>query len=509
MICLFRRYVIRFLLTCMSIVPLVFLVNCAQGPPRERPQTLVRFVDLDVGKSQTVRLHDGAETMVKLVTLNETTDNLRQAVRRAEVTVEVNGEQATLVSATYHLPVTVGGVQIDCPVTKGYTVNARSYKDEEDNAWGLKKDARLRLWPAGSPWTAPGTFVYPVKQRWFASYTQMANEPTYVDGGEEPSKKNIYYHYGLDFGGAEGLTEIVSASAGLVVSVGEAVLPGDHPPVSSRYDVVYIRDDRGWYYRYSHMSAINPDLKVGGRIEAGQAIGILGKEGGSGGWSHQHFDITTMMPSGEWGIQDGYAYIWEAYRREHQPQIIAVARPHQVAWVGEAVTLDGARSWSSSAIAEYQWTLHDGTVETGATITRTYDQPGTYSEVLKITDGAGRVAYDCAPVQIYDQAQQDQLPPTIHPTYHPTFGLQAGDEVTFTVRIFRTEHGEETWDFGDGSPPVTVHSEGGGGSHNPQGYALTTHRYDQPGHYIATVERTNERGQKAVARLYVPVGVEE
>ena len=86
------------------------------------------------------------------------------------------------------------------------------------NAWALEKDARLRLWPAGSPWIEPGTFSYPVRQRWFASDTQMANEPVYVDGAELPGKTDIYYHYGLDFGGAEGLVEVVAATDGLVVS---------------------------------------------------------------------------------------------------------------------------------------------------------------------------------------------------------------------------------------------------------------------------------------------------
>ena len=79
----------------------------------------------------------------------------------------------------------------------------------------------------------------------------------------------------------------------------------------------------------------------------GQKIGVLGKEGSSGGWSHLHFDIKSKQPSGKWGIQEGYAFLWEAYQREHRPQIIAVARPHHLIWAGEKVVLDGSRSWSS------------------------------------------------------------------------------------------------------------------------------------------------------------------
>src|SRR5262249_11118936 len=116
---------------------------------------------------------------------------------RAEVTALVGGRKVTLVSGNYRLPVTVAGVQIDCPVTKGYRRNA-ARAVSGGAPWGLDRDARLRLWPAGSPLVRPDTFRYPARQRWFASGTHMANEPVHVDGGESPLVKEIYYHYGLD-----------------------------------------------------------------------------------------------------------------------------------------------------------------------------------------------------------------------------------------------------------------------------------------------------------------------
>src|SRR3989442_135975 len=98
-----------------------------------------------------------------------------------------------------------------------------------------------------------------VKLRWFASHTQMANEPSFVDGGEAPGNKKIYYHYGLDSGGAEGMADVVAAAAGRVISSGKEILPGhDDSPVKPRYDVVYLLDDRGWFYRYSHLQIIDP-----------------------------------------------------------------------------------------------------------------------------------------------------------------------------------------------------------------------------------------------------------
>ena len=53
---------------------------------------------------------------------------------------EVNGQVTTLTSGTYRLPVTFGGVQIDCPITKGYLEKAGG-----QNPWGLLRDARLRF----------------------------------------------------------------------------------------------------------------------------------------------------------------------------------------------------------------------------------------------------------------------------------------------------------------------------------------------------------------------------
>src|SRR5262245_26519839 len=164
--------------------------GAADLPPARTP--LFRTVDLGVNESQEIELADRTRMRVKLLAVDERRDPMRDAVRRARVSLELNGQSLVLTSATYHLPVRFSGIQIDCPITKGYVGSS-----SQGNAWGLLKDARFRLWPGGSAWIEPGTFVYPLEQRWFASHTQMANEPTFVDGGEVPNNKNIYYHYGL------------------------------------------------------------------------------------------------------------------------------------------------------------------------------------------------------------------------------------------------------------------------------------------------------------------------
>lgn len=489
----------RFLISFLSLA-----IAAAAGEVR-RPH--LTAVDLNIGETAEIKLSDGLTTAsVKLIDLKERLDTVTQAVREATVTVEVNGERIDLISGTYHLPQKAGGVQIDCPVTKGY--NAKG----TPSSWGLDKDARLRLWPADAPWIELDTFGYPAKQKWFATDTQMANESVYVDGGEAPDKTSIYYHSGLDIGGSEGEVEIVAATNGLVVSSKSFTL-NEHKedtPVSPRYDVVYLLDDRGWYYRYSHMQVIDDAIKPGVRVKRGDRIGLLGKEGGSGGWTHLHFEIKSRQPSGKWGTQEGYAFLWQAYLDEHQPAAIAVARPHQLIWTGESVTLDASKSWAAAdgRIASYEWTFEDGSTAKGAKVERSFDTPGRHSEILKVTTADGAAAYDFAVVIVYDREHPERHIDTVHPNYAPTLGIRAGDPVTFKVRSFipaGSREGNETWDFGDGSPAVEVQSDGNAEKLAPDGYAATIHSFAQAGDYIVRVERVGEHGVKATGHVWVHV----
>ena len=489
-------------MTRLTLLPLIVaLMHGILHADRPKPtiELALRAVDLTLGEAAEVKLANGSVAKVKLVALNEKTDSMAKAVREAKVTIEVNGEKAVLSSANYHLPRLVGGVQVDCPITRGYNANSG------EDSWGLEKDARLRLWPAGSPWIEPGTFVYPLKQRWFATMTQFSNEPTYVDGGDKPDRKKIYYHNDLDFGGCEGLTEVIAATDGLVVSVANKTLDGySLTPVRPRYDVVYLLDERGWYYRYSHLHTIDAAITLGSRVKMGQKIGILGKEGASGGWTHLHFGIKSRQPSGKWGTQEAYAFAWEAYVKEQKPDVIAVARPHHFIRAGETITLDATKSWAATGkIASYLWTFTDGTTSKDASVLRTYNTPGSYSEQLKVTDAAGHTSYDFAIVQVIGTDEKN-IPPTIHPTFYPTQHLKPGQPITFKVRTFR-DHGGETWDFGDGTPAVTVTSDGNTKPLAKDGYAITEHAFAKPGDYIVTVQHTNARDERAIAHLWVRV----
>lgn len=67
--------------------------------------------------------------------------------------------------------------------------------------------------------------------------------------------------------------------------------------------------------------------------------------------------------------------------------------------------------------------------------------------------------------RIRDRKDPEKMPPTIHAAYHPSQNIKPGDSITFKVRTFRSE----------------------------------------TGHYIITVQRSNELGYNATAHLHVEV----
>ena len=150
-------------------------------------------------------------------------------------------------------------------------------------------------------------------------------------------------------------------------------------------------------------------------------------------------------------------------------------------------------------------TFSDGTTASGPVQERKYNLPGTYSEILKVVDSKGNIDYDFAVVQVRDKKEPEKMPPSIHANYYPSLNIKPGDPLTFKVRTFRTDVGNEVWDFGDGTSAVKTKSKVERSDPLKHKYAETVHKYEKPGHYIVTVERSNELGYKATAHLHIEV----
>jgi hypothetical protein len=151
--------------------------------------------------------------------------------------------------------------------------------------------------------------------------------------------------------------------------------------------------------------------------------------------------------------------------------------------------------------------LSDGRIKEGQIVECSYEKPGHYTETLKIVDDQERVSYDFEVVLVFDRTHPLPIPPSIHVAYWPTTGIKAGDKVIFKARTFgvRPDEGEEVWDFGDASPFYRTRSDGNIFHHAKDGYAVINHRFEEPGTYIVSVSRTNDRGEKATGRVLVDI----
>ena len=88
------------IVACLALVLLVGLTLGARaaGPPAPTRTPLLRAVDLDVGESSTSSSPTATRRQVKLLAVDELRDTIRDAVRRAEVKLEVNGQPIELTS---------------------------------------------------------------------------------------------------------------------------------------------------------------------------------------------------------------------------------------------------------------------------------------------------------------------------------------------------------------------------------------------------------------------------
>ena len=165
--------------------------------------------------------------------------------------VEVNGKQVWLTRGNYNAAAD-GGRCADRLLGSPRGIWATPPTTTTDY-WGLDGRRPLHLARRIAA-DESGNIVYPLKQRWFATSTQMANEPCYVDSSESAAEPQDLLSLRPGLRRLRGARPKWSPPPmGWWFPPAPKGLPGYHDsPVKHRYDVVYVLDARGWYYRYSH-----------------------------------------------------------------------------------------------------------------------------------------------------------------------------------------------------------------------------------------------------------------
>jgi murein DD-endopeptidase MepM/ murein hydrolase activator NlpD len=416
-----------------------------------------RFVYLDPGESVSFRLKNGADRRIRLVSVQEYEDSVIHLTRRADVEIEIDGKPVTLTCAPYVMPTEVEGLRIEADTT---------------SAWlGIPKRMQLSLWDASDPIVDTTLFCFPLPgYRLFSHGMQAYNEPVHLgDRDGEPGGQRFYHNYGVDLAGYEGRQKVVSCIDGIVVRTNRD--EGD----------LLIRDDRGLVLYYGHLDSILSEIRVGTSVQRGQWVGMLGKRGASGNFSHLHvgtFLSESAMAEGRLNRNlNLYPWLVAAYQQDSGMDLYAVARPHQIALTGDEVLFDGSRSMAcKSNITSYRWWFHDGTCQDGPRVRKVYDKPGCYAATLWVRDERGGVDVDSCTVRVYSRSAPEDAIGTLFVTYIPSSQVRVEQPVNFRLWPQGAQAEDIRIDFGDG----TIVRD-----YRP--YSALTHRFKNAGINVVTV----------------------
>jgi murein DD-endopeptidase MepM/ murein hydrolase activator NlpD len=422
-----------------------------------------KIVALDVDEEDAFTLHSGAQRTIRLVGVKEYCDQVIQRVRRAEIDVLVNGKPVRLACAPYVMPAEVDGLRIQADTT---------------SAWvQLPKRVQFSIWDATDPIVNTDRFGFPLPDyRLFSHGIQCYNEVVHLgrrDG--DPGGQTFYHNYGIDFAGYEGRNEVVSCLDGTVVGVWE----NPENPFS-----VVLQDEAGLLWEYGHFDSILPQVRKGARIRKGQKLGILGKTGPSGDFSHLH--VGTYLSKDHFDADNAnrrlnlYPWMVAAYQAQHPRDLYAVARPHHLALTGEKVLFDGSNSLAfGGKIASYRWEFHDGQVVEGVRAEKVFNGPGTYIATLRVRDEKAREDVDFCKVKVFTRSAPELAIPTIFMTYIPTEGIAVNQPVSFRFWLQTGNDETMTVGFGDGTVVNQYAS-----------YSELTHGFKTPGIHIVAARAT-------------------
>jgi murein DD-endopeptidase MepM/ murein hydrolase activator NlpD len=419
-----------------------------------------RFVYLDPDQTCTFRLKDGTEKKITLVSVKEYEDPVIHLIRRADVKVEIDGKQVGLTCAPYVMPTETEGLRIQADTT---------------SAWlKIPKRVQFSLWDASDPILDTDLFCFPLPgYRLFSHGMQAYNEPVHLgDRDGDPQGQRFYHNYGVDLAGYEGRQKVLSCISGTVVRTD----PGQGS--------LFIRDDRGFILYYGHLDSILSGIKVGSAVSRGQWVGMLGKRGASGNFSHLH--VGAYLSESAMNMDrltrnlNLYPWLVTAYQHDNGTNIYAVARPHKTALTGDKVLFDGSNSMSfKSNITSFKWEFHDGTSADGPIVEKVYNKPGCYIASLWVENAQGDVDVDFCKVKVFSRSAPEGIIPTLFVTYYPSAQVYVDDPVNFRL-----------WPQGMDAENIRIEFDDGTIIRNCRAYSAFTHKFKTPGIHIATVKGT-------------------
>lgn len=458
----------------IKLIPLVFAVSM---PSSAFATTNPEVIDLSVGESHRVTLSTGKMKTITLLSYIEHTEpyyepannSFVDAVVSADVRIEVEGTAAAISGGPFRLPSTVNGLAILVTTTRGWVGGIFS-----DN---LKKDVRLEVKDASTPWYEPGRFVFPIRNyRWRIMNYQHTWLAVVVN------QARLYYHRGEDMGMIPDLEAVLSMTSGAITHV-----PG--PAGDGESNSVIIDDENGLRFHYEHMNApnIRPDLQPHSRVKQGEKIGLTGDtwQGKPVPGPHLHVDITEKGT-----YRNSFPIFVAAYLRSYPGSVLPIAGGWRHVWAGEELELDGSLSIASLGrkISSYNWVFSDGTRAAGSKVRRRYVTPGTYSEQLLVRDSERVADSDFVEVFVLDRKAKSR-PPYALINYYPVRGIKPLTEVNFLTRYNNMK--DVTIDFGDGTR-VPYAEE-------------IKHRYQKPGLYVVAVTGKDSGSGPGVFKVRVVV----
>lgn len=454
-----------------AIVYSIALIICAESVLADKNDTLNRkikkyseqeIVCLNIDEEYPFKLKDGSEKIIRLISVREYRDSVLGRTRQAIVNVRVNGKLLQLVCAPYVMPTEIDGIRIQADTT---------------SAWlPLPKRVQFSIWDAKDPIVHTEHLGFPIRDYLIFSHgIQAYNEVVHL-GFKDGCPEGVSFHhsYGIDFAGYEGKEPIISCTDGEVVNLS----------YRSANMFVVIQDNNGLIWEYGHLDSISSQVKKGAHIKKGQQIGILGKTGPSGNFSHLH--LGTYLSKADLDADRNnrrlnlYPWLISAHQKQYPGTLYAVARPHQTVSTGEKVTFDASYSLGfGTKIVSYKWVFSDGQTISQVRAEKSFDKPGVYIATLWVEDQNGARDVDFCRVRVFTKSSPEGSIPTIFMTHTPTKNILVNQPVLFRFWLQGVEGKPIEVDFGDGTIVENYDS-----------YEEIRHNFKSSGIHIVTASST-------------------